>query len=84
MTGPVSDTRRSMGSFFRLHAELQVDIFDMLDFADRWMLCRELHALLIISDPVRPTMCWCSVCGGVHSTAVLSCHRILIWAQHQH
>ena len=25
----------SMGSFFRLHTELQVDIFDMLAFADR-------------------------------------------------
>ncbi len=35
MTGPLCDTRHSMGSFFRLHAELQADIFDMLEFADR-------------------------------------------------
>jgi len=31
----VSAVDKSMGSFFRLHAELQVAIFDVLDFADR-------------------------------------------------
>ncbi len=29
------DTAGSMGSFFRLHEELQVAVYDLLDFADR-------------------------------------------------